>query len=247
MTNNPYSRYYPQVIYHKIGPEGQKKILNTKALIIGCGAVGSAIANSLTRMGVRYLRLVDDDVVEIDNLQRQLLYTEKDTKEKNYKVQACKRALEQINSEVQIQDILDRITEENIGDYTDNIDIIFDGTDNLDVRYIINKTAVKKSIPYIYGAAAGENGSAMLILPQGPCLNCLLQSTISKGETAQSSGILNQITMIVGSIESMIGLRYILDDYQDCLGKLYMVNLWEMTMQSFLVNKDPQCPVCGTG
>lgn len=247
MTNNPYSRYYPQVIYHKIGPEGQKKILNTKALIIGCGAVGSAIANSLTRMGVRYLRLVDDDVVEIDNLQRQLLYTEKDTKEKNYKVQACKRALEQINSEVQIQDILDRITEENIGDYTDNIDIIFDGTDNLDVRYIINKTAVKKSIPYIYGAAAGENGSAMLILPQSPCLNCLLQSNISKGETAQSSGILNQITMIVGSIESMIGLRYILDDYQDCLGKLYMVNLWEMTMQSFLVNKDPQCPVCGTG
>lgn len=239
-------RYQRQMQYCNIGKKGQKKVGSTRVLIVGCGAVGTVIANSLTRMGVQHIRLIDDDIVELDNLQRQLLFTEKDAKKGTYKVRAAKRALEHINAEVQIEGIVNRITTKNITSYLENIDIIFDGTDNLSTRFIINSTAITKAIPYVYGAAAGDSGASMLVVPDGPCLNCLLPSKSTHGETAQTAGILNQITMIVGSVESMIGLRYMLGDHYDCIGRLYTMNSWDCTITSFTIKKNPECPVCGT-
>ena len=238
-------KYNPQIAYSKIGYNGQKKLSKSRALIIGCGAVGSAIANSLTRMGIGYIRLIDNDIIEIDNLQRQVLYTEEDAQKGVYKVSAAKKALNKINSDTRVEEIVDRVAKENISSYLEDIDIIFDGTDNLSTRYIINSAAVSKAVPYVYGAAAGESGAAMLILPEGPCLKCLLSGSQTYGETAQTAGILNQITMTIGAVESILGLRYILGDYGSLVGRYFNINIWDINVESLLIQKNPECPVCG--
>ncbi|WDC83511.1 HesA/MoeB/ThiF family protein [Caloramator sp. mosi_1] len=157
-----------------IGEEAQKKILEAKVLVIGAGALGTSILNSLVRAGVGFIRIVDMDVVELSNLQRQMLFDEKDLGEK--KVTAAAKKLKLINSYVNIEPIVDRITGETIGKYASGCDIIIDATDNFEAREIINDYAVKNNIPWIYGGVAAAFGMAKTIIPrETACLKCFMK------------------------------------------------------------------------
>ena len=160
------ARYHRQTLLPGFGEEGQKKLLNSKALIIGCGALGTVIANMLARAGVGHLVIVDRDFIELTNLQRQVLFDESDVRDAIPKAEAAKRKIAGINSQVKVTAVVDDVNHTNIeslltaGDDGKRVDIILDGVDNFETRYVVNDAAVKHGIPYIYGGEVGKIGRA---------------------------------------------------------------------------------------
>src|SRR6266566_2934539 len=167
-------RYSRQILFSGIGKEGQSRLLRSRALIVGCGALGSAQAESLARAGVGRLRIVDRDFVEASNLQRQTMFTERDAEERLPKAIAAATHIREINSETQTEPEVTDVNHSNIERLIENCDVVIDGTDNFATRYLINDACVKHEIKWIYGAAVGSYGVTMTILPhEGPCLRCM--------------------------------------------------------------------------
>ena len=172
--NNRYSR---QELFSPIGEEGQQKIREKHVLIIGAGALGSANAEMFVRAGVGTVTIVDRDYVDWSNLQRQQLYAESDVENNLPKAVAAKKRLEEINSEVRVEALVQDVTAEELEELVTNVDVIIDATDNFETRFIVNDIAQKYSIPWIYGACVGSYGLSYTILPsKTPCLSCLLQA-----------------------------------------------------------------------
>src|SRR4051794_31159358 len=160
-----------------MGEEGQRRLLAARVTLCGCGALGTVLANALVRAGVGYLRLVDRDFIETSNLQRQVLYDENDVAENLPKAEAGARKLRAINSEVTIEPVVTDIDRTNILDLVEDADLILDGTDNFEVRYLINDAAVKLGKPWVYGGCIGSHGQTMTILPrETPCLRCVFEA-----------------------------------------------------------------------
>jgi adenylyltransferase/sulfurtransferase len=224
-----------------IGEEAQNKILNAKVLVIGAGALGTSILNSLVRAGVGFIRVADMDVVELSNLQRQMLFDEMDLGEK--KVIAAVNKLKLINSQVKLEPIFDKITSDTIGKYAIGCDIIIDATDNFSTREIINEYAVKNNLPWIYGGVAAAFGMAKTIIPkETACLKCFMRKKTNEEYTARNSGIINGITAVIGAIEANMALRYIIGKPST---KLIYIDLFEDDFQTIEVKRDINCPVCG--
>lgn len=220
--------------YHAIGAEGQRKLQDSCALICGCGALGSVIANTLARAGVGKLRIVDRDFLELNNLQRQVLYDEADVASGVPKAIAAKTKLQQINSEIEIDAVVADIDHSNIAQLVEGVDVIVDGTDNFETRFLINDASLKFGIPWVYGGCIGSEGQTMTILPgKSACLRCLLQESPPPGSTptCDSAGILAPIINVIASIEAMEAIKILLGQLDAVSRDLAVVEVWDNQMR----------------
>src|SRR5688500_10559282 len=175
-------RYSRQILFPEIGKAGQEKLLNARVLLVGCGALGASHAEMLARAGVGHLRIVDRDFVEFTNLQRQTLYKESDAAERLPKAIAAKTRIAEINSDIEVEAIIADVNNSNIESLIEGVDLVLDGTDNFQIRYLLNDACVKHKITWIYGAAVSSYGTTMTIIPGAtPCLRCIFNEMPDAG------------------------------------------------------------------
>ncbi|HUW71275.1 MAG TPA: ThiF family adenylyltransferase [bacterium] len=240
-------RYQRQTVFAPIGPEGQARLSRGRVAIIGIGALGTMIANSLARAGVGFIRLIDSDRVETSNLQRQMLFEETDATRHRYKAEAASRHLRGINSSIVIEPIIARADEANIGELIDGVDVVLDGADNFDIRYIANDACRQRGLPWIYGGVLGDSGVTLNVLPDGgPCFRCLLPEPPVPGSysTPALAGVLNQITAVIGSIEALEAVKLLVGS-PDVRRTLLSIDLWSSSFRQIEVSRNPDCPICG--
>jgi adenylyltransferase/sulfurtransferase len=241
------------VRFAPLGEEGQRRLCNAKALLCGCGALGSAIANLLVRAGVGTLRIVDRDFVELSNLQRQSLFDEADARDGMPKAIAAAEKLRQINSTVNVEPIVADVDPSNVEALCDGMELILDGTDNFETRFLLNDAAVKNGLPWIYGGCVGAEGQAMTILPgETACLRCLMPECPPPGSTAtcESTGILGPIVGWIASIEAIEAIKILSGHRDDISRKLTVVDLWRGDVRQMDVDRlreQVDCPTCKHG
>ncbi len=248
-----FCRYARQVRFAPLGEEGQRRLGRGKALLCGCGALGSTIANLLVRAGIGMLRIVDRDFVELGNLQRQTLFDEADAAAALPKAIAAAEKLRKTNSTVTVEPIVADIGPTNIRRLCDGVDLVLDGTDNFETRFLINDAAVKFHLPWVYGGCVGAEGRSMTILPgETACLRCLMPECPQPGSTAtcESAGILGPIVGAIASIEASEAMKILSGNRQSVSRRLSVVDLWENSFRQIDVGglRDRvDCPVCKHG
>ena len=241
-------RYSRQITYGKIGEEGQEKLLAARVAIIGIGALGTVIANNLCRAGVGRLRLVDRDYVELSNLQRQALFNEEDAAAQVPKAAAACNHLSKINSQIDLEPVIAHADSSNIEEFIKDADVVMDGSDNMELRFLINEACHKWRIPWVYGGVLGAAGNCMTILPEGPCFRCLVPEVPPAGSypTCATAGVLNMASNIVASLESAEAVK-IITGSPDVSRKIFVLDVWDNTAVYVDIEKDPGCPVCTRG
>ena len=240
-------RYHRQEIFYPIGQEGQAKLAAGRVCIIGIGALGASVASMLAAAGVGYLRLIDRDIVELTNLQRQVLFTEADAAEQVPKAEAARARLAEMNSEVEIEAQIVDVNPYNVEKLITDVDVVVDGLDNLETRYLLNEACQKNGIRYVYGGVVGSGGMVMNVLPgEGPCLECLLGPLPEEGsyDTCDTVGVISPITNIVASYEAAETMKLLVDSESVCRQAISM-DAWDSYTEFFDVDPDPDCPVCG--
>jgi len=243
-------RYSRQTILWCIGSDGQDKIEKARVAVVGLGALGSTAAECLARAGAGELILLDRDILDLSNLQRQILYDEKDVRERLPKAAAAARRLSGINSEISLIERVDNLHAGNIAHLLEGVQIIVDGTDNIETRYLINDYAVNRGIPWVYGGAIGTGGTGLFVLPgEGPCLRCVFPDPPDPHRlgTCDTVGVLGPVPVMVGAWEAGMALRYLAGGGRGLGGRLLLVDFWEQE-QGFhepSVEKRDDCPVCG--
>lgn len=241
-------RYSRQVLFAPINEAGQQQLRNKHVLIIGAGALGTQSAESLVRAGIGSLTIVDRDYIEWSNLQRQQLYTEKDAIERIPKAVAAGERLREINSEVKIHaEILD-VTPKEMEQLTHNVDLILDATDNFDIRMIMNDTAIKYQVPWIFGSCVGSYGMSYTIIPgETPCLHCLLGKIPVGGQTCDTAGIIQPAVSQVVVHQTTEALKILTGNKANLRGKLVSFDLWTNQTVNMKVDsmKKDDCPSCG--
>src|SRR5690625_3838806 len=206
-------RYSRQKLFKPIGEIGQQMFSNKHVLILGCGALGSANSENLVRAGIGKLTLIDRDYVELSNLQRQQLYTEKDVEDQVPKAFAAKTSLQQINSEIDIQAYVLDATPVSLQPLLQDIDLVIDATDNFETRMMLNDLMQKNSIPWIFGSCVGSTGMSYTILPnETPCLGCLLDSMPGSGATCDSVGIISPAVQMVVAHQTTEAFKILVED-----------------------------------
>ncbi|MDO4870125.1 MAG: ThiF family adenylyltransferase [Bacillota bacterium] len=240
-------RYHRQEIFYPIGHEGQQKLQNSRVCIIGIGALGASVANMLAQAGVGYLRLIDRDIVELTNLQRQALFTEADVEQQLPKAEAARMHIAQMNSEIELDARIVDVNPYNIEKLITDVDVVVDGLDNLETRYLLNEACDKFGVRYVYGGVVGSGGMVMNVLPgEGPCLECLLGELPEEGsyDTCDTVGVISPITNMVASYEAAETMKLLLDSESICRQAISL-DAWDSYTEFFDVDKDPECPVCG--
>ena len=243
-------RYKKQILFHGIGIEGQQQLLQSHVTLIGCGALGSVIAQTLTRAGVGFLRLVDRDFVDLSNLQRQVLYDEQDVSDRLPKAVAAAKKLRQINSQIEIESIVADVTFKNILDLFAGADLIIDGTDNFEVRYLINDAAMECGTPWIHAGCVGSHGQVMTIIPgETPCLRCLLPEIPDPGssETCDSAGVLAPAINVIASLQVIDALKLLTGRPNLISRSLTIVDVWDASLRKLDISKlnaDQSCRCC---
>ena len=241
-------KYSRQMLFAGIGPEGQKRLLASRAAIVGCGAIGAATANLLVRAGVGYVRIIDRDFVEPSNLQRQTLFDESDALNVLPKAIAAERKLRSINSSVTVEGVVADLSPRNAEALLNDVDLLLDGTDNFETRFLINDVAVKSGRPWIYAAAVASYGLTMTIRPgETACLACLLESgSAAHGleETCDTIGVLGPIINLIASLEVAEALKLLSGRPEALHRRLLSCDVWTGRMQSVGVARNPQCRAC---
>ena len=243
-------RYSRQVRFFGLGTAGQRRLMESKVTICGCGALGTVLANHLVRAGVGRVRIVDRDFIETHNLQRQILFDEQDVADNLPKAEAAARKLRAINGQVTIEPVVTDIDHTNILDLVSDADLILDGTDNFETRYLINDAAVKLNKPWIFGGVIGSEGQTATIIPgETPCIRCLVESSPPPGmtPTCETAGVLGPAVAIIASFEAVEAIK-LLSGARDALNKdLIMVDIWEWSFRRLkiagLLGK-VDCPCC---
>ena len=244
-------RYSRQMRFPGMGEAGQRRLLSSHVTLCGCGALGTVLANALVRGGVGHLRLVDRDFIETNNLQRQVLFDEHDVAENLPKAEAAARKLNAINSSVYVEPVVVDIDRTNILQLVEDADLILDGTDNFEIRYLINDVAVKLGKPWIYGGCIGSHGQTMTILPgETPCLRCVFEAAPAPGEagTCETAGVLSPIVNIIASYQAAEAFKILTGQRAQINRDLIYVDVWENTHRRIkiapLLGK-VDCPCCG--
>jgi molybdopterin/thiamine biosynthesis adenylyltransferase len=241
-------KYSRQMLFAGIGPEGQKRLLASRAAVVGCGAIGAAAANLLVRAGVGYLRIIDRDFVEPSNLQRQTLFDESDAHKALPKAVAAERKLRSINSSVAVEGVVADLSPRNVQELLAGVDLLLDGTDNFETRFLLNDFAVQSGLPWIYAAAVASYGLTMTIRPgQTPCLSCLLETsntTPGLEETCDTIGVLGPIVNLIASLEAAEALKLLSGHPETLHGRLISCDVWSGHMQSVRVARNPECRAC---
>jgi molybdopterin-synthase adenylyltransferase len=250
MKRDDHERYSRQILFSGIGEAGQENLLAARAVLVGCGALGTVAANLLVRAGVGELRIIDRDFVEPSNLQRQTLFEEADAREALPKAIAAERRLRAINSGVRVEGVVADVTPANAEELLSSFPLILDGTDNFETRLLLNDTAISLNVPWIYAAAVGSYGVTMTILPgETACLACLLEgqgdsAAIGAEATCDTAGVLNAIVGVIASIEAAEAIK-ILADKKDALhGRLVSCDVWTGAFQSIRVARNSDCRAC---
>ena len=204
-------RYSRQVLFKEIGAEGQNKLARSRVVIVGCGATGSALASLLARSGIGTLRILDRDYVESSNLQRQALFDEEDARESVPKAIAAARQIARFNSQIVVEPHVQDLIPANVDSLLGGFDLILDGTDNFETRYLVNDYALKTSVAWIYAAAVGSYAVTMNILPgETACLACIFpESPRGTVETCETAGILNSAVNLVASLAATEALKFL--------------------------------------
>lgn len=239
-------RYSRQIILPNVGGKGQEKLLNAKVLIIGAGGLGSPCALYLASAGIGRIGIVDSDVVELNNLQRQIIHSTKDVGRP--KVESAKERLNTINPDVEIAPYKLRLTSENILDIIKDYDIIVDGSDNFPTRYLVNDACIISKKPLSHGGIFRFDGQAITIIPgKSACYRCLFPEPPPPGlvPSCQEAGILGAVAGVIGTIQANEVLKYILGTGDLLVGRLLVFNALDSSFRLVKVPRDPMCPVCG--
>jgi adenylyltransferase/sulfurtransferase len=250
MSEQASSRYDRQMRFAPLGEVGQRRLNKGRALVCGCGALGSVIAETLVRSGVGFTRIIDRDFLELNNLQRQVLYDEKDVADGLPKAVAAASKLRQINSEVIVEPVVADLTHNNIAALADDVDVIVDGTDNFATRFLINDFAVKHGKPWIYGGCIGAEGQSMTILPgETACLACLMADLPPPGTTptCDTAGILAPIVNVIASIEAAEALKILSGNRAATSRRLTIIDLWDCQLRRVDLSQlraSGDCAVC---
>ena len=243
-------RYSRQSRFPALGAAGQRKLMSSRVTICGCGALGTVLANHLVRAGVGHVRIVDRDFIETHNLQRQILFDEQDVADNLPKAEAAARKLRAINSTVTVEPVVTDIDHTNILDLVADADLILDGTDNFETRYLINDAAVKLGKPWIFGGVIGSEGQTMTIVPgKTPCIRCVIETSPPPGmtPTCETAGVLGPAVAVIASFEAVEAIK-LLSGATDALNKdLIMIDLWDWTFRRLKVARlleTADCPCC---
>jgi molybdopterin/thiamine biosynthesis adenylyltransferase len=244
-------RYSRQILFNGIGAEGQQRLQQSRALIVGCGALGSAHAESLARAGVGRLRIADRDFVEASNLQRQTMFTEHDASERTPKAVAAANHIREINHEIEVEPEIIDVNHSNIEQLIKDCDVVLDGTDNFATRYLINDACVKHETNWIYGAAVGSYGVTMTIQPhQTPCLRCVFEEAppAASAPTCDTAGVIMPIISVVAAVQVTEALKLLTGQTESLHGSLMQFDVWRNEWRKINPGpRSPDCPTCGKG
>lgn len=246
-------RYSRQTRFPQLGEDGQKNLLNSRVLLCGCGALGTVLAETLTRAGVGFLRVVDRDFVEFSNLQRQVLFDEDDIASQLPKSVAGAKKLERINSDVTIEPVVADVDYTNIRQLAEGVDLILDGTDNFEIRFLINDVSLETGIPWVYAGCISSHGQTMPIFPnKSACLRCLIESPPDAGatETCDTAGILGPTVNVIASLQAMTAIKILAGRKEDVSLSLTMIDVWDGTLRQMSVadlRERANCPACQQG
>lgn len=268
-------RYHRQRLLACIGDEGQRRLDASHALIVGMGALGCTVADLLARAGVGQLTIIDRDVVELTNLQRQTLFSEADAKEQRPKALAAQERLVAVNSQIQVRGIVADFSARNASAMLEeaqtsgtrdasnpaashrSIDVIIDGTDNFETRYLINDLSVQRGVPYVYGGVIATRGMAALFhtlgdhekgqAERGACLRCVFPQPPAPGSqpTCDTAGVIGPAVSMVGAWQAMLAVRAVMKQTDGIAGRLLEFDVWEQTHRRITFEKNPDCPCCG--
>ncbi len=252
MDTKAYERYSRQILFGEIGEEGQQRLLESSAVIVGCGALGTALANLLVRAGVGKLRIVDRDFVEPSNLQRQMLFEESDAQEALPKAVAAERRLRAINSGVAVEGIVADVSPKNAEELLRGFSIILDGTDNFETRFLLNDVAIHLNVPWIYAAVVASYGVTLTVRPgETACLACALESGSENGgqpagteDTCDTVGVLGAAAGVIASIESAEAIKLLTGKSGSAGGRLVSFDVWSGKFQSVRVARNLSCRAC---
>jgi len=241
-------KYSRQILFAGIGEEGQQRLLASSVVIVGCGAIGAAAAGLLVRAGVGRVRILDRDFVELSNLQRQTLFDEEDARSALPKAIAAGHKLRAINSSVSVEGVVADLNPRNARELLAGFDLILDGTDNFETRFLINDFAVQSAKPWIYAAAVASYGVTMTVRPGlSPCLACLLESSTNGHgleETCDTIGVLGPIVNLIASLEVAEALKLLAGSERALHGRLISCDVWTGHFQSVRVAQNPLCRAC---
>ena len=241
-------RYLKQRRLPCIGDEGQDRLAGGRVLVVGVGALGSLITEQLVRAGVGHLRLVDRDIVDRTNLQRQLLYTDADAEAGLPKALAAEARLRAVNREVRIESHVMDVTPSTIGGLVEGVDVLIDGTDNLETRYLLNDVAIDRARPWVYGGCVGTFGQAAALVPgRTPCFRCLFPEPPPTDAlpTCDSAGVLGPAVHVIASLESTLAMRLLVDGPTNVPSAMLTADPWAGTFRRVELGEPASdCPAC---
>ncbi len=243
------SRYARQERFAPIGPEGQERLREARVLVVGCGALGSALAETMTRAGVARLTVVDRDYVEPQNLQRQQLFDEDDAARALPKAVAAEARLRRLNSDVRVRGIVADLDAALARELVAEADLVLDGTDNFETRYVLNDVCLRAGVPWVYGACVGAQGAVLAVRPRrSPCLRCLLGERPQAGETCDTVGVIGPIVQVVAGLAAGEALKLLVGREEALLGGLATIDLWGGSFEvASFDGRAPWCPSCTAG
>lgn len=241
-------RYSRQILFREIGARGQEKLLNSRVLLVGCGALGASHAEMLARAGVGKIRIVDRDFVEYTNLQRQTLFSERDAKERLPKAIAARKRIQEINSAIEIEAIVADVNCSNIENLIAGCDLILDGTDNFQTRYLLNDVCVKHSKTWIYGAAVSAYGATMTIIPnETPCLRCIFEEMppAASAPTCDTAGVIMPIIAAVSAVQVVEAIKILTGKFENLHRSLMQIDVWASDWRKIKLGRpNADCETC---
>lgn len=241
LTAGERERYDRQIMIEQIGPEGQEKLKRSRIAVAGVGGLGSPIALYLAAAGIGTIRLIDHDRVTLSNLNRQILHWEEDLGE--MKVRSAEKKLRKLNPWVEIEPMEETITETNVSDLLEGCDGVVDAMDNLPTRYLLNRCAIQKNIPFFHGAVRGFEGRAMTILPrETACLRCMYRGPIPE----EKFPVIGVTPAVIGSIQATEVIKYLLGIRPLLTNRLLLYDGLETVFTEFTIHRNPECDHCGT-
>lgn len=251
MNSEQREKYSRQILFAGIGEAGQERLLEASAVLVGCGALGTVVANLLVRAGIGRLRIIDRDFVESSNLQRQTLFEEADAREALPKATAAERRLHAINCDVRVEGVVADLTPENSEELLGGFELILDGTDNFETRLLLNDLAIARNIPWIYAAAVGSYGVTMTVRPgETACLACLTEgeeknAAFGAEATCDTAGVVNAAVGVIASIEAAEATKLLAGRPEALNQRLISCDVWSGRFQSIGIARNPACRACG--
>ena len=244
MNDEQLLRYSRQIMLPQIDLDGQEKLLASRVLIIGMGGLGSPIAMYLAAAGIGHLILVDDDVVELSNLQRQIAHGNADIGLS--KVESAKQTIQLLNPEIKVTSYAERLDTQRLSNEIAAADIVIDGTDNFTTRFALNESCVQNNTPLVSGAAIRMEGQVSVFnkSPTSPCYRCLYKDEGELDTSCSTNGVLSPVVGIIGSIQATEAIKVLLGIGETLDGKLLVLDALHMEWRTLKLKKDPKCPVC---